>query len=556
MTWVFQVLLAKGVDPKVVDQLYNLYRDNITIVVVNNKLGRAYINHRMSLRQGDLPSMFWFSYAIDPLLIYLQKRLKGLPIFHLPVAGPVLHGEAPLPPLEDRYTVISYADDVKSAVTCMKEFQLVNEASLMFEKSSGCVLHRDPNSGKCKVLLVGRWRNSVQQEDIPLNYVQISEHLDMLGVVLKATATQTRMVNGDEVSARVRNKIKSWQGGRFMPLSQRPWSINSYVLSMVYFRCNSINLRVKDLNSINGNLKSWLFKDQLEKPEDIILYRPTYEGGLGLDHLKCKATARLIVSFLETAVSPTYIHSIYHEALFRYHVLDEKSINNPGIPMYISEEIFEFIKLVYNEGTNIYTMTSKQWYKALLDKTVLHEKTDSGEYIPKKCRAEIRNPNVDWGTTWFLARLKGLESEQVSFLWKMLHNILPCQSRINRIFTLNDSSCKLCKAPLDDLPHLFECSYSSAVCQALLKSVRSICGDATPTKILLLSLNVDRPKQFCVIWLISSTLLHVWELRMSKKSATLIETRAMLEAKINLLRKSRRLYDEATLIEELLMNFN
>ena len=162
-----------------------------------------------------------------------------------------------------------------------------------------------------------------------------------------------------------------------MPLSQRPWSINSYILSMVYFRCNSINLRVKDLNSINGNLKSWLFKDQLEEPEDIILYRPTYEGGLGLDHLKCKATARLIVSFLETAVSPTYIHSIYHEALFRYHVLDEKSINNPGIPMYISEEIFEFIKLVYNEGTNIYTMTSKQWYKALLDKTVLHEKTFS-----------------------------------------------------------------------------------------------------------------------------------------------------------------------------------
>ena len=99
-------------------------------------------------------------------------------------------------------------------------------------------------------------------------------------------------------------------------------------------------------------------------------------------------------------------------------------------------------------------------------------------------------------------------------------------------------------------------SYSSAVCQALLKSVRNICVDPTPTKILLLSLNVDRPKQFCVIWLISSTLMHVWELHMSKKSTTLIETRAVLEAKINLLRKSRRLYNEATLIEELLINFN
>ena len=88
MTGVFEVLKAKGLSHVVIDRLQNLYLDNTTVVVVNNKMGKAFSNIRLSLRQGDLPSMFWFAYAIDPLLIYLEKRLTGLPIYKLPVLGP------------------------------------------------------------------------------------------------------------------------------------------------------------------------------------------------------------------------------------------------------------------------------------------------------------------------------------------------------------------------------------------------------------------------------------------------------------------------------------
>ena len=109
-------------------------------------LGRPFTNNRLSLRQGDLPSMFWFAYAIDPLLIYLEKRLTELLIYKLPVSGTVLWKEPPLPPQEERYKVIYYADDVKPGVTSMEEFRLVDKASNLFEKASGCVLHRDPSS--------------------------------------------------------------------------------------------------------------------------------------------------------------------------------------------------------------------------------------------------------------------------------------------------------------------------------------------------------------------------------------------------------------------------
>ena len=77
---------------------------------------------------------------------------------------------------------VSYADDLKPAISTMEEFQLVDRASALFEAASGCVLHRDPTSGKVKFLALGRWRGTLQQEDIPVNYIALSEHLDMVRV--------------------------------------------------------------------------------------------------------------------------------------------------------------------------------------------------------------------------------------------------------------------------------------------------------------------------------------------------------------------------------------
>ena len=53
--------------------------------MVNNIPGKAVDNIRQSLRQGDLPSMHFFSFGIDPLLVFLEKRLKGILITALPV---------------------------------------------------------------------------------------------------------------------------------------------------------------------------------------------------------------------------------------------------------------------------------------------------------------------------------------------------------------------------------------------------------------------------------------------------------------------------------------
>ena len=177
LDWVYMVLEKKGLDRKVILRLQNLYRDNITVVVVNNVLGKAVRNIRLSLRQGDLPSMHFFGFGIDPLLSYLEKRLNGILVTSLPLLGPVPLGAPPLPHLEERYKVIGYADDVKPAITTMAEFSIVDQAMKLFEDASGCRLHRDPASKKFKFLPLVGWKGTLQQEDIPCQYMTISDHL-------------------------------------------------------------------------------------------------------------------------------------------------------------------------------------------------------------------------------------------------------------------------------------------------------------------------------------------------------------------------------------------
>ena len=119
----------------------------------------------------------------------------------------------------------------------MEEILLVNHASSRFEAASGCKLHRDPASLKCKLLPLGKWRNTLKQDDLPQScaYMIISDPLDMVGVELRHTWTQTRKVNGDLIQSRVANTINPWKAGKFMPVTMRPWSINSYGLSKAWF---------------------------------------------------------------------------------------------------------------------------------------------------------------------------------------------------------------------------------------------------------------------------------------------------------------------------------
>ena len=170
MTWICLVLLAKGMSPANVQRYRNMYKRAVIKVVVNGEIGSA-IRVKRCVRQGSPLSMLLFLYNMDPCIQYLDRRLTGISLYKMPVAGPICQEGTPLEPLEESYKVKGYADDLKAALTTMAEFLLLNMVLTIFEGASGCQVHRDPDQDKCKVLLVGKWRN-LEQKDIPVNYLK------------------------------------------------------------------------------------------------------------------------------------------------------------------------------------------------------------------------------------------------------------------------------------------------------------------------------------------------------------------------------------------------
>ena len=74
--------------------------------------------------------------------------------------------------------------------------------------------------------------------------MKLCETLSMVGVELTASWIFTRKDNNEDLQKKVNSCIESWMAGKFMPLVSRPFSINTYCTSKVWFKSRSVDLRV------------------------------------------------------------------------------------------------------------------------------------------------------------------------------------------------------------------------------------------------------------------------------------------------------------------------
>ena len=374
--------------------------------------------------------------------------------------------------------------------------------------------------------------------------MSLSDHLDMLGVELRSTWTQTRKSNGDALQTRIDNTIKLWRSGKFMNLTMRSWSLNTYCLPKIWFRTHSVDLRVQDVTKITSRIKSWLYGDMLLKPEEMIMSRPAYHGGLGVHNVKMMALAGLITTFLETACNPKYSQSLFHSNLFQYHVIEDTSIPDPGLPPFYSNNFFQIIKKVQSESSHsVGVMSESQWYKLLVEENVTMEETETGERTFKGCRVELASPGTDWENCWRLARLPGLGPELSSFLFKLLHQILPTQERVSRTNPATGPGCKLSNcsaATAEDLPHaLVHCSGNNGMGLKIVDIARTLVPGAEVEQLLQLNFGAEESQELALVWWLAAGFMAIWNLRSAGKRVDQYLIRAQLEAKINLLRETR-----------------
>ena len=559
--WVKQVLERKGLSRENLERFSNLYRDGITLPVVNNVVGKPIKNNRLSLRQGDRPSGVWFCFGIDPLIVYLQKHLKGILVHSTPVAGPVEAGsEHPLPAIETRYKVIGYLDDCKPAVTSFDEFLLLDNACTLFEKSSGCRMHRDPASMKCKFLPLGKWKSSLKQKDIPLPYLQLTESLDFLGCKLFSTYQTTTNENGRILIKKINDMISSWKSGKFLPITSRPWSLNSFCLSKIWYRTACLDIKVGDLDKITSMVKSWLYQDSLLKPPEIVLYRELENGGLGLHHVKSRAIAMLIHTFIAQAISPLYTRNHYLNSLYRWHIQGDRDMENPGRPPYYSESFFASIRHVKNT-TNLCLpwITVKQWSQLLKERDVTHSINVDSPPVLIPTKLESLFPNFDFSNSYRLIRLFGLTPDQKSFLFKMIHNLLPTKERLYRLKKVPTPYCIFCPdLMVDDMEHFFVCSKYFHIMGPVTNLIHTILPGVPVSEIVSLRERLENSNELPFVWLLSSFLMLVWNARIMGKALTFPSFQAEVQACSEVLKATRwnqySLQNSAVILDQLLRN--
>ena len=216
------------------------------------------------------------------------------------------------------------------------------------------------------------------------------------------------------------------------------------------------------------HINSFIFSDQYERPNDIAKYRPRLHGGLGLHHIESEASAMQIKTFIELAISNRFKTSLFYNAAYCFYVLETSSCD-PGLPPTVTMEAISIIKDAIQENEDVESMSAKQWYERLLKKNVLvTEVVDADGVVVSteiKTKCELEFPQFDWDIIWLRARMPGLNNDQRSFLFKLLHNILPSQERQHRTCRNVDSPhCLLCASnAVDSVWHhaFINCSHTS-----------------------------------------------------------------------------------------------
>ena len=230
-------------------------------------------------------------------------------------------------------------------------------------------------------------------------------------------------------------------------------------------------------------------------------------------------------------------------------MLDDNSVPDQGLTPYYGKTFFNIFKHYKNNSTmNIATLSTRQWYRLLLEDRVLMSREDENS-VPTllPIRPELLHSNSDWPSIWARARMKGLGRDLSAFIFRLLHQILPTQERVHRIIGDRGQEatglCLLCPQQVrDDLPHaFFFCNEGNGVGLALLGYAQLLIPTITPEMCLRLEVGNDLgdEDQLAVVSLLACGLRYIWETRSEKKTVSLHKMRAEIEAKVSILRKTR-----------------
>jgi hypothetical protein len=210
-----------------------------------------------------------------------------------------------------------------------------------------------------------------------------------------------------------------------------------------------------------------------------------------------------------------------------------------------------------NSPLNVAWISVKDWYRILQEDGVTHNSKDTDSpaaLLPTKL--EENYLDVVFEDSYSLSRTFGLSPEQKSFLFKILQTLLPNKERLIRLGKVQSAACTFCEAAEDNTAHLLSCPQGSEVTSPLLRCIKTHVDNIIHQNIMLLNIPCSESLELPLVWLLSTCLMVVWEERQAGKIARLASCRAELEARLQVLKHTRRMHytlqNSSLMLEEML----
>ena len=90
--------------------------------------------------------------------------------------------------------------------------------------------------------------------------------------------------------------------------------------------------------------------------------------------------------------------------------------------------------------------------------------------------------------------------------------------------------------------------------RTIMDRVQSFVPNMTDEMALRLQFETDESLEMPIVWVLSVSWMNIWDLRQSGKRPQLYNIRSDLEAKISLLRETRRHANDDLMIEEIVIS--
>ena len=484
LKFLFVVMKKMGFGDKFITWIDMLHADAKTCFLLANLTDPILLS--FSIRQGDPLAMLLYIIYIEPLLVYIGKRVSGLQVLH-PLQG----------------GTEAYCDDINVITASDDDLIIVGEGVQKFEAVSGAILSRNQ---KCKILGIGKW----SKRDVwPLNFVKTVQEVKVFGVFMLNSYAAILKRNWDYRYRKFEQAVYSWSSRMLEHLCQRIDVLRIYALSRVFYLASILPISKtlgKKFEKLTGKF-IWSFSGKILKLSLNDLKLPLDRGGLKLTCVHFMSKSSILTQLLRLAKYGDS-KSRGHASFWLGEILEDL---DPDLNQYVHPKVvpayFQNLAEIITDARIADLVTSNNW-KIITNKFIYHSYLKT---LPdSKTEVEADAPLSD---VWKRLGNASLSAEVKEVLYLLVHNKLPTKERLFRIKTVHDPYCGRCENnEIGDRVHYF-CSCNSVIdAWNSVSDILSVLLGQTVSQSELITLRFPKSHNDTeVTWLIGVYIYFVWK---------------------------------------------